>query len=372
MAQQPKSSFPTFETGTYEENGLTFFTVGSDGNPYYKVRADGSFFCNYNTYNGEEQGPPGSVAPDGLPLLVHAFGGDPGQLPAIFLDNGDPNPDALIEAERLIKSAAKVIDVYAYKREGVQSAWIQRINAATLPVGEYLFRPGGVVSRKGGEAVWYDGKWGEHARVQLTVDCNADGSPSAFQYSAVTVYVNKSAFVLYRALFPDQMAAFGDDANVLNTMETSLLQSSHYIFGAITEKEVTRGNRKALVARLDNNSLRVVSKPTHKAPKQTTQVATERASLWSKLHQAITEGCQADHAVPAFLPGLDTLTDQGKTWCTVNLKPIAKAQGIPTKFSALTDGNIKSYLLALKRGDLLGIVPEPEPEVVDDDEGDWD
>ena len=97
MAQQPKSSFPTFETGTYEENGLTFFTVGSDGNPYYKVRADGSFFCNYNTYNGEEQGPPGSVAPDGLPLLVHAFGGDPGQLPAIFLDNGDPNPDALVE-----------------------------------------------------------------------------------------------------------------------------------------------------------------------------------------------------------------------------------------------------------------------------------
>jgi len=344
-----KVEYKTFDVGTYEVAYLEFFTRDNDGLPIFvtqETKAGPMLLARYRTFdsNGEEM-PPGSVQPEQLPLLVHAFGADPTQLP-------DDRLCALQVAEQLIKEADKTVRVFVAEWS---KGWISKIQGMRLPVGSYLFQFSHVSSREGGKPAWQNGKYGENARIQLKVAFDGDGSPSLFTGCTETLWLNRQAFTVMRAIIPDVFnAMLGNEDEELAHLEEFASASKHYIWGEISEE-----GRES--PRLVKETLRVVTSPMTSSPTSVSVAPAEinvedeekEPEFIQYLYDAISSGvAQTQPGVGAFT-ATGALSDAGRAWCREHLGPIAKEHGLTNKFSNMTKDTVEAYLKGLGREDLV-------------------
>jgi len=340
MAKAKRKEREKFEEGNYPVDGIAFFTKDTNGVPYFKVETWQNrevFVARYRTSQGEADGPPGSIQPHELALFAAAWGVDPAMLPK-------DRKQALAPLEHLIAQAGKTVDVYVGK-----SGWIQSVAGAYLPIGRYLFHRGQITSRKGGEAVWYAGDYGDYIRVGLIVASNADGTNSHYTGSAVDVWVMRKPMGILSALVPTQMGWLPATDDLALAAFDSLLQAEAdtLVYGEIILKS---GNRRPSLDAATLEAVPVNAIGTHPATAAPSPTPTTASSVlppgWDAsvafLMQAIQSCVGAD---PAFVG--EKLTSAGKQWCKPNLGPIAKANNVTNKFGAMTPEIVGVYLEGL-------------------------
>jgi len=353
VAKVQKSSYPVFEEGTYEICSLEFFTKDDKGSPIFvtqETKYGVRMVARYRTLDAQKnEGPPGSVDPDGVALLVHAFGGD-----ASLLPKGD-DLRALSMAERLIKDADKTVKVYVN-----DSGWIRRVQGTNLPVGKYLFKPERIATvDEDGRATWREGDYGSFSTAAMTVFSNADGSPSPFDGSGATLWLNKKSFAIMRALAPDATEAILGpvEDELFHLQEMFQATDKWLIYGEVDIPP--KGERPKLLAQ----TLEPIAKDSISAKKSTTGGDGKEPSYIRHLYQAIADGADGK----AFTPN-GSLSDAGKKWCGTNLRPLCTEHDIPNKFDQMTEENVVTLLKSLDRNDLVDLVTGVE-EVYE--EPDW-
>lgn len=391
----PRPKYPVYEAGVYE--GVTrveFFSQDAHGNPIFKAKERRGVVervAYYRTWMGENQGPPGSVSPGDVSLLVRAFGGDPTQLPA------QDDPAFLATAERLIAEANDLVTLYAHKGPTSDSAWVRTVYGAELPADQsFLFLFGGVTSRKDGVPIWYGGDYGDYARLNLTVWATGDGTPTHFVNASCTLYVNRPAMTILRALLGTTMTALlgpsEGELAMLDKMATDE-NGTRVIFANIVMKSNGKGTT------IDKTTLQAVdpkgpfpctfvgtsparpaaSTPTPTvAPTQSAPVAAvptaptvtvkPQSQAMTALRAVIAGGTKREQDREAY-DAAGNITAAGKSWCAKHLKPISKEKGLTNKFAGMDDTTCTAYVLGLDRRDILvemGILPAD-----DDEEGAW-
>jgi len=354
VAKISPKKFEEFESGTYEVNSLEFFTKDDRGDPIFvaqETKYGVRMVARYRTLDAQgNEGPPGSVDTDGVALLVHAFGGDAGLLP-----KGEGSDlRALSMAERLIKDADKTVKVYVG-----DSGWIRRVQGTNLPVGEYLFKSERINTvDEDGRPVWREGDYGAFATAAMTVVSNADGSPSPFDGSGATLWLNKKSFAVMRALAPDATEA------ILGPVEDELFHVQE-MFQA-TDKWLVYGEvaipPKGEQPKILPQTLAPVAKDSVSAKKATTD--EKEPSHMQHLYQAIADGVEDGKA---FTPN-GSLSDAGKKWCGKNLRPLCTKHDIPNKFTVMTEDHVVTLLKDLGRDDLASLVTGEEEQY---EEFDW-
>jgi len=387
-----REQYKKYEGGIYE--GVTrveFFTTDQRGTPIFKAKdrqGKPELISYYRIFMGEEEGPPGSVTPGNVALLVRGFGGDPALLPA------QDDPAFLSTAEQLIAQSDTLVTLYAHKGQGADaSAWVRTVYGAELPADhDYLFTFNGVTSRRDGQAIWYEGEYGDYARMDLTVWANGDGSPTHFAGASCTLYVNRPAMTILRALLGTTMEALlgpsEGELAMLDKMATDE-NGTRVIFATIVMKSNGKGTT------IDKTSLQAMKSdgpfpgaastpatPSPAAPVAPAQPATPVAPLrvaapptsslqsptMVALRAVIAGGTKVEQDREAYDAG-GIITSAGKAWCAKHLKPISKEKGLTNKFSEMDDATCIAYVLGLDRKDILidmGVLPAD-----DDEEGEW-
>lgn len=366
MGSVQKKSYQQFDPGTYTINGIEFFSKDRAGLPIFKsvdTRYGGMLVAQYRTFAGEDQGPPGSVAPADLSLLAVAFGIDPTQLP-------EDRTKALPVLEQLIAETPKEVDVYVGK-----AGWISSVTGMDVPVGEYLFSRGQIVSREDGVPAWYDGDYGEYCLVSLELVMNADGTPSLYKgTTAAKVWVMRKSFSIPRAMVPDRMEqAFGPVDGELEVFAAALTRANKdtYIYGEIVE-----GKKRPKIAPL---SLKAIPIGSVVSPTQTgTTTEVLEPPHMQALYDAIAFGVEITGEGGKAFGADGKLAASGKKWCGANLKPIAKQHNLPTAFSKMDLEIVQIYLSELGSAYAKFLAAtQPEPVVEDDfggeeEEDSWD
>jgi len=170
---EPEPEFTTFKDGSYTIKAIQWMTKDDEDAPIFVNRKDGQLTARYRTIqeNGED-GPPGSLGPAEVPLLVRAFGGKPGKLPK---REGDPTA-FLIAARDMVNSLEKPIKVK------VESGWIQYIPGMSLPPDKYFtFLFHGVATKNElDEPSWRKGQYGRWFGVNLEVAGNVQQKPTIY------------------------------------------------------------------------------------------------------------------------------------------------------------------------------------------------
>ena len=392
MSQQQQ--YAKYEGGIYE--GVThieFFTKDrATGRPIFKAKDRGgqpSLVSYYRIFMGDKEGPPGSVSPGDVSLLVHAFGGDPARLPA------QDDPTFLAVAEQLIGESDTLVTLYAHKGPSSDSAWVRTVYGAELPADHaYLFMFDGVTSRKDGQPIWYDGEWGQYARLNLKVWANGDGSPTHFAGATQTLYVNRPAMTILRALLGSTMTALlgpvDGELRMLEEMATSQ-NGTRLIYANIIMKANGKGTT------VDKTTLQAIDAkgpfpaaiyapvaapqpvpsqpappvaPAAPVPTPTSPTVTVKpqSAAMTALRAVIAGGTRESLGADAF-DGAGNITTHGKSWCATHLKPISQAKRLTNKFAEMTDDTCIAYVLGLNRRDKLvelGVLPADEAET-----GDW-
>lgn len=326
MPVEPKSKYTEFEDGTYEVNRIEFFTKDSDGDPVYVEQTRGDtivLVARYRTYQDTEEGPPGSIEPYELPLLVAAFGGNVASLPS------NDKLKALQVAQVEINNSDKLVDVY------VRGGWINSIKGFGLPTGDYIFEfVGGRTVDEDGNPTWYDGKFGTFSIIQLAVAME----DNPFNGSIQEVWLNREALGIINAIAPE---AYQEVVNIAAIISNAKKEKGK-IFGSIIEDDKGR-------PKLDKSSLRPADVDT--------VVNVGEIKPVEHLYQAIADGVDKkpwQESTAFSSPG--ELADPGRVWAKQNLAPIFDEHGINRLFNKMTDDNIKTVLTELGRDDLARLV----------------
>lgn len=342
---QPTSKFETFEAGNYDVTGLEFFTRDDDGPIYVMQEMKGQEqpTARYRTHDAEgNDGPPGSITPGQLSLLVHAFGVDPSRLPA------DPL-QALAAAERLIDQAHQVVSV------GVgDTGWIRWVDGMWLPKGKYHFGFGEVRD-------WYTNEYGTFCNVSLRVLCNADGTPSPLEGCVVPTKVRRESFSVMRALAPKGMETFlGPEDDELIVLGALAAENEHPIYGEVGVPP--NGTRPKILT----YTLRSVREGEEIEPTTATGTNEETEEPHVEyLYQAISDGVRKNHPdASAFLPN-GNLSGDGKAWCKANLTEVCKEHSIPRDITKVTEEQAVLMLEAVGRNDLVDKITGEEEDTGD-------
>jgi len=395
----PRGEYKKYEAGVYESvTHIEFFTKDQRGNPIFKAKerqGKPGLVSYYRIWMGEEQGPPGSVNPGDVSLLVRAFGADPALLPA------QDDLAFLATAEQLIADADTLVTLYAHKGGTSDSAWVRTVYGAELPADQsFLFLFDGVTSQKDGVPIWYGGDYGDYARLNLTVWANGDGSATYFAGASCTLYVNRPAMTILRALLGTTMTALlgpsEGELAMLDKMATDE-NGTRVIFATIVMKANGKGTT------IDKTSLLAVdpkgpfpctfvgpspaqpaapeptapaapvaptqpAAPIVAAPTAPTVTVKPQSPAMSALRAVIASGTKVTKGADAF-DGGGNITAHGKAWCATNLKPISQAERLTNKFAEMDDATCIAYVLGLGRKDILvemGVLPDDATE-----EGEW-
>lgn len=368
MAGKAKpSQFETFEAGTYNVTGLSFFSKDSTGNPIFKAVGSGWLVAQYRTFVGEKEGPPGSVSPADLALFAATFGCDVSSLPT-------DRTAALIAVEEMIAAQTNLsVAVYVGKK-----GWISNIPDMNLPVGEYLFLRDRIATRRDKKPVWYEGNWGEYVKVGLEVVCMGNGAPTPFKgTTACQVWVMRKPITVMRAMFPTATEAIlGTLEGELAYYDAGLIEENArtYVRGAVVLKE---GNTRPT---LDPNTLVAVEKdavvdyvaPTTPAPATTFDYIPSVLVLREAITYGLAKRAQAGSApLSAFTPN-GKLTRDGQMFCKETLKPIAGRMSLTTSFKDMDVDTVEIYLAemgATYAHFLPKVRPNAAPAASDDDFG---
>jgi len=360
---EPKTEFDTFSDGDYNISGITWITTDDQGAPcFVPSKGMAPVVARYRSMIGEKDGPPGSVSPGEVSLLVRAFGCNPAKLP-----DRDRDPVAfLIAARELVNNSGSTVKVT------VSGGWVSSVKGMDLPADSYFIFNFGGVSTKDDEGLPFArvgtyGRWfgvnlivagdiqqkptpydgvGTFVIVPYGLTVNADGIPS-YEVKEDGQWTG-SAFQFYRfarAFAPGlEQADFGNVENVLPELDKLARDADVRAIGQVTRSRSGRiGVNISSLQALDGDNP-VVSTP--QAPKEelpVRNVEDEIAEVPSlqDIYSVITTLC----GKPAF--GNGSLTAPGKAWCKENLKPFLSEKRWPARFTDWTDAQRTAVLAHL-------------------------
>ena len=334
---EPVAKYETFESATYPVNRVEFFSKDPQGNPIYKTMDWPSgqvLIAQYRSMYGEAEGPPGSVQPHELALLVKAFGGDPTRLGQDKLQN-------LKIAEQEIANADKVVNVFVGN-----SGWIQSVPGMALPPGDYLWKFKGFQQRdEDGQPKWGMRNDREYALAQLEVDM----PDSPFNGVVMEGWVSKATVQILYAIAPTAMEGTFGPLEDFPMRVANIAKNGGTILGQVGE--TPKG-----WARLETDTLRP---GTMDDVSDTTGVPG--LGYIEHLYQAIADGVdkkpwQESMAFQSPYNAKSPLADAGKAWAKANLAEHCKALGIPKEFGSMTEAHVTVLLNAVDRGDLAKLV----------------
>jgi len=330
--QKPVSNYETYEAGTYEENRIEWFTKDDSGNPIFVADKWGNLVARYRTFHDEDEGPPGSVRPGELTLLVKAFGGDPSKIK-------DPLEDLAV-AEAEIANADKTVRVTVG-----DTGWIRFVQGMALPPGEYTFSYEGLrPTDDDGNPKWMDGQFGMFSIVRLVVDM----PESSFNGAGIEVWINREPLNVLRSLIPSVyetlLGSVKDELKVLHQLAT---EDKAKIYGEIEPDDKGRDKLVKL-------SLRAMS------PDEAVDTGPAKAKPIECLYQAIANAVDEkiwEDSEAFASPG--KLSEVGKKWAKEVMAPICKKHNIPKRFEDMSDKQITTLLQELGK---IDPVPETDEE----------
>lgn len=344
---QPKQQYETFEAASYPVSHLEFITKDNDGLPIYVISKSGNnMIARYKTYaldTGDTpfdtntqreilEGPPGSINRGQLPLLVHAFGGDPSQLPKDELK-------ALIKAEQLIKESKKEVTVIVGDK-----GWIRTVYDMDLPVGDYVFSYSDIPRKnEDGDPILSTTKFGTFLITRLVVD----NPNSPFYGVPKDIWINWETMSILQALAPAAYDLFM--GNGLVGLMEMIKNEKGKVMGTVELTE--RGRPK-----LNKSTLRVVTDTD-----VSDSTGTPTLGPIEHLYQAIAD----DHDKKPWreseaFEGVGTFSQLGKMWAKTKLAPLCVEFDIPKKFSQMNTDNVRKLLEELGRNDLVNLMVESD------------
>lgn len=352
----------TFDDGKYKVNGIVWVTMDDADAPIFKVRKNSATL--YSVYrmalvNGED-GPPGSVTPGEVPLLVRAFGADPTKLP-----DKESDPTAyLISAKTLINATMKELQVT------VKGGWVQDVPGMSLPADSYhMFEISRINTKNDeGEISWIKGEYGPFFAAEMVVVANMHGKPSMYDGARISTFVSYGMTVDAEGDPTFEKTSDGGwtsaavatskflAAFVPSAYELSFTDPSN-ILPEVWE-EYTRNRRRGITMVSRNKKGRIIFNmkglvpadtelPPMDAPEESRDVADEATEpdIMRKIYALIDEKAGGG----AF--GSDgKLTPKGKTWCKGDFKAFIKANGYKASFDAWDD-KTRVAVLAFLRGE---------------------
>jgi len=355
----------TFDDGKYKVNGIAWVTTDDAESPIFKARKNSAaLYAVYKTLllNGED-GPPGSVSPGEVPLLVRAFGGDPAKLPDRTTD-----PTAfLIAARTAINAVSKELEVR------VSGGWIQDVPGMSLPVDSYhTFELTKIFTKnEEGDFSWTKGEYGNYFVAEFTVVANLQGRPSAYDGAKITGIVSygmkvnpdgdpefettdKGEWTSNAVVFSKFLGAFVPGVYEINFADPSNILPE-------VMDEYGRNKRRAVTQVVKNKHGRVginikgfasvdadiapmpMDEPDKELPAREVEDETNEPPIMEQIYNLIDEKAGGG----AF--GADgKLTPKGREWCKGDFKDFLKEKGYKASFDAWNDETRQAVLTYLK------------------------
>ena len=346
----------SFSDGKYSINGIAWVSNDDSGAPIFKVRKNSTaLYAIYRTVTVDgKDGPPGSVSPAQVSVLVSAFGGDPDKLP-----DREEDPTAyLISARDMINSQNKVLEVT------VQGGWVQEIPGMSLPVNKYFTFELNRITTKNeqDELCWVESKqgYGPWFGVELVAVGSMNQKPTP--YDGVTVWdivsygltvspegdptfeTNANGKWTSAAVATDRfIAAFVPDVvNYEFSNPANILPEIWELYKRNRRRAVTqvikRGksnrvgvNISGLVSTEDDGMVEPKQEETKEAPARDVETETQEPASMAGVYDLISKGL----GQKAF-DSAGNLNDAGKAWCKENLKPFLTEKHYPAAFSRWT------------------------------------
>lgn len=356
---EPSTDFSSFTDGSYEINGISWITNDDSGAPifvaskgwaplvarYRSVMADGS------------DGPPGSVSPGEVAMLVRVFGADPSKLP-----DRDADPTAfLIAARDMINSTGKVLKVT------VKDGWVNHIPGMGLPVDKYFtFELDALAPREDDVPTQREGQYGPWFIVNLRVVGDLQQRPTVYDgyrcasfvnyglivneqgeleyesretksgakdWTSAAVRLHKVIVAFAPTLETDEIA-FASVNNILPELEQEALRLRRRAVGQVTKDSKGRiGVKIESLAAIDPDLPPMPApEPEKELPARDVEDEVVEPPSMEQVYAVIGNLC-TEKAFDAS----GNLTTAGKNWCREHLKPFLKEKGYPAKLSEWTE-----------------------------------
>lgn len=359
--------FATFKDGKYDVNGIRWITNDDQGAPcFVPSKGLSPIVARYTSLIGEKDGPPGSVAPSEIALLVKSFGADPTKLP-----DRERDPTAyLITARDLINNVGAAVPVT------VSGGWIQSVKGMDLPPDSYfVFEFGGISTKNDeGNPAPRPGTYGNWfgANLIVTGDVQQRATPydgvSTFMIVSYGLVVNEhglpeyetdenqkwtsNAYQFYRfarAFAPGlEEEDFGDVDNVLPELEElarKAKRSGRRVLGQVTRAKKSGRigvNVGSLQALGETETVTVKGTTEEQLPERHIEDEVKEPPTLKDIFKTIDGLCGE-----AAFTGGGELTTAGKSWCKENLKAFLQEKRWPARFTDWNDEQRTAVLLHL-------------------------
>ena len=355
----------TFDDGKYKVNGIQWVTTDNAEAPIFKARKNSaSLYAVYKTLllNGED-GPPGSVSPGEVPLLVRAFGGDPSTLPDRTTD-----PTAfLIAAKTSINATGKELEVK------VSGGWVQDVPGMSLPVDSYhTFELVRIFTKnEEGDFSWETGEYGKYFVAEFSVVANLQGRPSMYDGARMAGIISygmkvnsdgdpefetsdKGDWTSNAVVFSKFLNAFvpavyettfADPSNILPEVMAEYGKNRRRAVTQVVKNSKGRIglNVKAFASVDDDLAPMPADESEKELPARNVEDEVTEPETMEQIYALIDEKAGGG----AF--GKDgSLTTKGKTWCKGDFKDFLKEKGYKASFNAWDDETRKAVLTYLK------------------------
>jgi len=353
----------SFSDGEYTVNGISWVTKDESGAPIFKVRKNSaSLYAVYRTVVGEKDGPPGSVSPAQVSILVRAFGGDPEKLP-----DKEQDPTAyLLAARDLINNQNKKVKVI------VRGGWVQEIPGMSLPVDKYFtFEIGRFTSKNEMDEIsWVEGDYGPWFGVEFVAVGNMYQKPTP--YDGVTIWDSVGYGLAVDSEGNPTFATKADGqwtsaaVGISKFISAFIPEALDYEFSTPTNIlpelwDIYRRNRKRAVTQvIKRKSGRVCLNISGLVSVEEAQASESPQEVPARdVEDEIKEDASLEGVYALISEGLGkkafdssgSLNKDGKAWCKENLKPFLVEKGYPASFSKWTAGMVKDVFEFLSQDD---------------------
>lgn len=365
---EPESQFDTFADGKHPVTGITWITNDEEGAPIFVANKGRTpLVARYRSIlESEESGPPGSVSPAEVIMLVKAFGGDPSKLPDREVD-----PTAFLMAARdQINNSDKVVSVT------VSSGWINHVPGMNLPPDKYFtFQYAGITTKNDEDQIsWKEGQYGKWFGANLRVvgdlqlrstpydgyeqfvmvsyglTVNEQGTPEyatrVKEGTSQKVWTSAAVgFSKFVAAFAPQIeqADFQDVHNILPELNELGLREQRRAVGQVTRSKTGFINVNiSSLASIEEAPLPMPEDEDEKPAERDVEDEVKETDTLGQIYDLIDTGAGKG----AFSNG--SLNAKGKQWCKEHLKPFLTEHGMKARMDAWTDEEQKKVLSFLR------------------------
>lgn len=353
--------FETFSDGKYPTIGIRWFSVDDQKAPIFMSgKGRQPLVAMYRTLlEDDRDGPPGSVSPAEVVMLVKAYGGDPKNLP-----DREEDPTAFLMAARdTINSSDKVVTI------AVKDGWVSNTPGLNLPPDKYFtFGYAGISTKTDDIPAPREGQYGKWFGVNLRVVGDLQQRPTPYDGYEQFVFVSYGLVVeegtptyetrskegssqkswtsaavqtsrLIAAFAPTvEQVEFQDPHNILPELEVEAKRLQRRAVGQVVSNKGRVRVSVTSLAPIDPDPLPMPSSRDVEDEVPEHEVGDVMGQIYA-LIEALCPGKTYDKNGKLIGKAFDkdgVLTSNGKAWCKEVLKPYLKGKSYPSRFTSWT------------------------------------